>query len=149
MLPLQNHSSDSKIRISSPALYRTYFSHLYSEVINEAPSCDKALRTGITEWMAETPGALLSLAWDWQTLDDGGLGERFDYSPRSNLMIVCDRGYDVGMHETDKVLFEFVRRLPWREEVSRTIQARGLGTPSGPRGCVQPKIFDCCIGLIN
>lgn len=142
-LEFSSHSSDGKVRLSASMLYRIGLGHLYTEVLHFAAS--GRAQTGTTEWSGQFRDRVVSLAWDWRKLDDGGLVESFEYQARSNLMIVCDRGYDQGVLKTDLVLQAFVRTLPWREEVGRAIQEMEPpdrpGYSATPRGESAPNMW--------
>jgi len=93
--------------------------------------------------MAQAGDAVLSLAWDWQALDDGALVEDFECPPRSSIMFVCERGYDLGMVQTDEILQKFICELTWREKVALAVAtpARGREDPLGAQKSFKQQAF--------
>jgi hypothetical protein len=53
------------------------------------------------------------------------MSENFDYPLRTNLMLVNDKGYDIGRMETDTVVMGFIKQYPWKEVVSLALNDRG------------------------
>lgn len=92
------------------------------------------LQAGLTEWVSDSASppsshlsfsqtslSPLSLGWDWIMFSDGALKENFDCPPRSNIMVICERGYDLGEARTDEVLQRIIGQMTWHPDVLKNV----------------------------
>ena len=117
-LSVHKYSRDGFLRLTAVALYRTVLSHLYSEPLPGEQSVDGPKYGGITEWCGEWGDKVLSLSWDWHRLDDGAIVAAQDQEVRTNLMLVCEKGYDLGCEQTGELLMKHIGAMPWQTEVA-------------------------------
>lgn len=122
---LPKHSFDGLQRLNYSALCNTKIVHLYSELLDTTSDVNSPRNKGFTEWCGTHHGLNVSFSWDWTRLDDGTMSENFDYPLRTNLMLVNDKGYDIGRMETDTVVMGFIKQYPWKEVVSLALNDRG------------------------
>lgn len=128
---VQKYSRDGYLRLTTLTLYRTKFTHLYSEPL---PIQEAAIGTtlcgGTTEWSCDMDGETLSLSWDWRRIDDGAIVMDGTHGLRSNMMMTCEKGYDLGDEHTDALLTEHIARLHWQAEVVKALRALKPGARS-------------------
>lgn len=106
--------------------------HLYTEML-ESRACGHVRCMGFTEWTGVQDGHSISLGWDWIRLDDGALVEHFDCPVRTNVMILDDKGYDLGHERSTIILQEKIRALAWQGDVAGAhvgVHEINLGSPS-------------------
>ena len=60
---------------------------------------------------------MLSIAWDWQTLDDGVRVVDLTTPISTNIMLVCEKGYDMGTQQTQRVVREHIEGMRWANEL--------------------------------
>lgn len=136
----QRFSRDGFQRLTTMALYRTHLSHLNSEFLaSGSPELRSDSSCGLTEWSGEYEGNLLSLGWDWRRLDDGALVGDFDCGIRTNVMLTCAKGYDLGQEQTASLMMSHICSLPWQAEVAvslRDIRDNGRLALGGLQGYV-------------
>jgi len=68
---------------------------------------------GYCEWATEAASAQVSVGWAWFSLADG----RTFVAPggmSSNVMLVTQAGYDLGMHKTNELLQAWLARETWQ-----------------------------------
>ena len=134
----QRFSRDGFQRLTTMALYRTHLSHLNSDFLaSGSPDLRSGSSFGLTEWSGEYEGNLLSLGWDWQRLDDGALVSDFDCGIRTNVMLTCAKGYDLGQDQTASLMMSHICSLPWQSEVAtylRSIRENGGSALPGLQG---------------
>lgn len=119
----QAHSQDYLVRVTADALRHIVFEHHCT--VQDAgvldgggtpASCD--CRAGITEWVGVVAGgARVSLGWDWLRLHDGQARPLTDCPPRSNLMVIDPRGYDLPLPDVVHHLWAAVRQIAWEDVV--------------------------------
>lgn len=80
--------------------------------------CLPARRAGITEWEGIQEGHPLSLGWDWMELEDGEIRPVMVVAPRTNIMVIDRRGYDIPEPSSAAFLWEFIAALPWKQAVA-------------------------------
>lgn len=80
--------------------------------------CLPARRAGITEWEGVLEGHPLSLGWDWMELDDGEIRPVMVLAPRTNIMVIDRRGYDIPEPSSAAFLWNFIATLPWKQAVA-------------------------------
>jgi uncharacterized protein DUF4902 len=68
---------------------------------------------GYCEWATEEAPPQISIGWAWFSLADG----RTFVAPggmSSNVMLVTQTGYDLGMHKTNELLHAWLARESWQ-----------------------------------
>ena len=63
------------------------------------------------------------MAWDWVQIAHGVVAMADPMSLVTNLRLVSDQGEVLTVHESARYLNEFVRRLPWQQEVQIALRA--------------------------
>ena len=119
-------STDGYIRLISPYFAQMRLSHLHSNVDTDKPLLEGegALLfsiTGYTEWVSKTQPAI-TIGWDWQIVAP----KRQIYFtplgyPRSNLMFIDERGYDLGHFATELWLRSWVKSFEWQPSVHKAL----------------------------
>ena len=116
----QKHSHDYLVRVTAAALRAIVFEHYCtlqdSGVLDDEPAAADR-RAGLTEWIGEAAGRRVSLGWDWRELDDGQALPLLEVAPRSNLMVVDTKGYDLPPQAVASHLWEAVRQIHWQRFV--------------------------------
>lgn len=140
---VQKYSRDGYLRLTPLTLYRTKFAHLYSEPIPiEQTPAAATICAGTTEWSCDQNGEALSLSWDWRRIDDGAIVMDGVRGLRSNMMLTCEKGYDLGDERTEALLTDHIASMPWQTEVATALRALKAGTRSNfgcdPRLLRQP-----------
>lgn len=118
---------------------RMKLEHLYTEALDSLGGIPTRW-AGLTEWVCRQDGATISLAWDWVRLDDGALVECFDCPVRSNVMILDDKGYDLGPEASAAMLQEKIRATAWQRDVAAS-QAGASMAPIAP--------FSACVTYLS
>lgn len=80
---------------------------------------------GSTDWTSVSVGVVVSVSWEWRCLDDGYLVIPSPRSIMSNLMLISERGYDVGLVGTEKALQGWLEGLSWRDTVQLALAEWG------------------------
>lgn len=106
------YSRDHYLRIKARDLHAVELSHSYSVLTSVSPN------RGYTEWTAVVDSCVLSVAWEWTCLDDGCIARERSCPVMSNLMLIEEGGYDLGMRVTEEALFDSVDRLDWKPVVA-------------------------------
>jgi len=116
-------SRDGLVRLTLSALDATSLSHLVSGLDEEswvqknAEGAYSTTITGYTEWLGETD-VPLSIGWDWYL--DVTLGDK-QYKrmnlPRSNVVLVNNRGKDLGYQMSNRLLSKKIDNFYWQETV--------------------------------
>ena len=78
-------------------------------------------RAGMTEWEGVCRGCPLSLGWDWAELEDGHIRPLTLVAPRTNIMLIDDRGYDMPDESSAALLWAFIATLAWQQPVARAL----------------------------
>lgn len=78
-------------------------------------------RAGVTEWEGVCQGCPLSLGWDWAELEDGDIRAITLVAPRTNLMLIDEKGYDMADEPCAASLWAFIATLPWQLQVTRSL----------------------------
>jgi Domain of unknown function (DUF4902) len=81
-------------------------------------------RAGFTEWEGLEQGAPLSLGWDWVELDDGDIQAAMALAPRTNIMPIDAKGYDIPGEWSAPHLWELIAGLPWKQFVRDSLPAQ-------------------------
>ena len=119
MAPPQLHSHDRLVRVRADAMATIVLEHAWTVqdggVLEDEDS--DACSAGITEWQGTWQGRVVSLGWDWRRLQDGAILPVECVAPRTNLMLIDDRGYDCHGRR-DAALWQLVRQLRWEAEVA-------------------------------
>lgn len=112
------HSKDYYVRLKRRELEGLVLEHWSSHVESNTPL------GGYTEWTSMAGGVVVSVSWEWQRQDDGALVIVPPRSILSNLMVISDQGYDMGMVGTEKALQEWLEGLSWGETVRLALPER-------------------------
>ena len=119
---------DGYIRLSRRALGQIRLVHLVSGLDGEeragAAGAVYSAINGYTEW-ATTSSPAVSVGWDWHidTLARPVSAACRD-TPRSNVMLVDERGRDIGPDHTARCLRRLVETLEWKPVVLGAIGFR-------------------------
>lgn len=127
----QLHSRDAYLRLNVKQLHAIELSHLFTELIEQ--ESDEMISVGVTEWIGQHENNTVSLAWDWRLDHNNSIEPNFFHSPRSNVMLICGDGYDLGIHETTQLLLDIIARIPWCAQVLECVRALHhlrIATPS-------------------
>ena len=124
----QLHSHDHRIRLREAALFAIVFEHVCSmqdfSVLEDARPAHRAVHSaGLTEWQGLWSGRLVSLGWDWVRLHDGALVPETTVPPRTNIMLIDRRGYDMSLRDCDAGLWQLIRALPWQAAAAAVLAA--------------------------
>ena len=123
----QLHSADWRVRLREPALLSIVFEHVCSvqdaSVLDETVHLHRSARgCGATEWQGRCGGRLVSLGWDWLRLDDGALVPDLSSPPRSNILLIDSRGYDMDLPDSDLGLWQLIQGLGWQEQAAVALE---------------------------
>lgn len=126
----QLHSADWRVRLREGALFSIVLEHVCSaqdfSVFDEAvPAHQRAQSAGITEWQGVAGGRLVSLGWDWLRLHDGALVPETSTPPRSNIMLIDARGYDMSHDECHAALWKLIHQFPWQRDAALALASEG------------------------
>ncbi|GAB2600031.1 hypothetical protein GCM10027034_36460 [Ramlibacter solisilvae] len=120
----QMFSRDYCVRVPQRRLGDILFEHLCTE---QDPGVSglrqKSFRGGMTEWVGRCGGQAVSLGWDWGQLEDGSICLLKAVSPRTNLMAIDAKGYDMPGNEALDDLWALIESLPWRGEVAASLRS--------------------------
>lgn len=115
-------SHDGLVRLTAAELGRIVFEHLCT-IHDDAVLADwpghpgAARRAGYTEWQGRAGRQIVSLAWDWVQLADGGF-RRLEYvAPRTNVRVIEPRGYDRPPQDCGP-LWEVIAALAWQDQAA-------------------------------
>lgn len=75
---------------------------------------------GMTEWTSSTCGHSVTLGWDWVLLRDGGVLRDPTVPPRTNLLLIDERGYDCCGARFDEMLWQVIDAIQWQPGVVET-----------------------------
>ena len=124
----QLFSHDYYCRIDSRKLGDMQLSHSFTEP--DPLVCEEVLRSGmavrragITEWEGLVDGHPVSLGWDWMELHDGEIRPVTRVPPRTSLMLLDGKGYDVPQAAQGPMLWDLISRLSWRQSVADSLRA--------------------------
>lgn len=122
-------SETGYIRLTYDQLLQVSLVHLVSGVDEDAPTgpSDGAQSTaisGYTEWLGQG-GLVITVGWDWQMLPDNlGFHLKRISAPSSNLMLLDNRGSDLGSQKTAVLLENFIDGFNWQSETLQYINFR-------------------------
>ena len=117
----QKFSRDLYVRLRAHELFQLELVHLYSEVFNAAPSQPIS---GATEWCGAHGEGRISLGWDWVLKNDGAPIHPSPATLRSNIMLISDKGYDLGPDTTSAVCEQVVGGIPWSTAVMTVLHQK-------------------------
>jgi len=121
----QMFSRDYYVRIPHHRLSDIVFEHLCTEQDPAVSTPHVQLcRAGITEWIGRCDGLCVSLGWDWGQLEDGSICLVKAVSPRTNLMPIDAKGYDIPGEQALGDLWTLIESFGWRREVAASLRAR-------------------------
>jgi Domain of unknown function (DUF4902) len=86
--------------------------HYFSTV--DEPQSD-SIRTGATEWTANTEGVVLSLGWDWKETKSDGVVVDVMGGVRTNLLVIDKDGYDFSFSASETCLLFLISKLDWKQ----------------------------------
>jgi hypothetical protein len=119
------YSPDYYIRLPHGRRVDIAFEHLYTE--QDPAVCPVGLqlcRAGITEWIGQWGDACVSLGWDWAQMEDGSIWALKAVPPRTNLMSVDAKGYDMPCEQGLGHFWALIDTLPWRNAVFTALHER-------------------------
>lgn len=120
--------SDGYLRLDRRALTRLVLRHLHTAA-DAAGAGDEPLRdsastiVGYTEWQGRDQRTI-SIGWDW-SLTGAGL-QLVAGTARANLMLVDDRGADLGPRASTAALEDWLTTWNWQAEVHQALGLRGV-----------------------
>lgn len=117
------HSHDYRIRVTCDDLASLRLRHLCTteDLGSWGEMLPSPTRAGSTEWHGEFAGRPVSVGWEWIQKDGGGLQALMDVPPRTNLMIIDAKGYDLPESEFVDALWCFLRQLAWQAEAVQDV----------------------------
>ncbi|HSI50342.1 MAG TPA: DUF4902 domain-containing protein [Ideonella sp.] len=117
---LRSSFSDSYVRLHEEALFAVALIHLHSACETSAQFHTFA---GYAEWASESEPRV-SIGWDWRWRAGNDAPEVVPYSLRSNVMLVDERGIDLGLSRTLDAVRQRIDTLPWMPEITACLAAR-------------------------
>jgi hypothetical protein len=118
---LQKFSRDMYIRLQKHELHQLKLIHLYSEVfITEFTQPI----SGSTEWSSFYREVTISMGWDWVLKNDGVPLYLAPKTLLSNIMLVNEKGYDLGHDTTSKICEQVLDCTPWRRIVMAIVHRK-------------------------
>jgi hypothetical protein len=119
-------SRDYYIRVPHHRLADIVFQHLCTAQDPAVSAPHRQLcRAGFTEWIGRCGDLCVSLGWDWGQLEDGSICLLKVVSPRTNLMTIDAKGYDIPGERALDSLWALIESFRWRGEVAAALRARG------------------------
>lgn len=122
------HSKDCYVRVSPAVLLGLPLQHLHTEedpsVLADAAAAlgSRAAGAGFTEWAGQdAAGRSFSIGWDW-ALSNGHLCMLGTVPPRSNVMLLDEKGYDLPQGESQRRLTALINELPWKRVVLQALR---------------------------
>jgi hypothetical protein len=80
-------------------------------------------KAGITEWQGLQDGIAISLGWDWALLEDGSVRMLTVVPPRTNMLVLDAKGYDMPALQAACCFWDLIRTLPWQAEVATALRS--------------------------
>lgn len=124
------------VRFSRTELFGIPLSHLAS-YLDPAVARDSlgenwsaTCLSGSTEWQAAYSGRAVSLAWDWVVANDGALILSHVVSPRTNIVLVDQRGRPLSYQSSAVFLTSYIESIEWRASVLLEIKSPVCLPPS-------------------
>lgn len=114
----QKYSRDLYVRLREHELYQLEFIHLCSEVATTAP-CQPIC--GFTEWSGAYNDVTISMGWDWVLKSELFLLYSTPQILRTNIMLVSEKGYDLGSEMTSVICGRVVASMPWHRAVIKIL----------------------------
>lgn len=135
----RSHSRDYYVRARMRTVEQVAFAHVQSDedagVLQDARDQfgHEPRAAGFTEWGGQIGGRHISLAWDWAADRDDRLWLIFRVRPRTNVRLICDKGYDLPLQpDTDgMLLFSLIESIPWRFAVAASLRDQTTMTALG------------------
>lgn len=123
----QLFSHDYYFRIAQRKLGSLRLAHSFTDqdpaVFHEVRTlCLPARRAGITEWEGLGEGHPLSLGWDWMELEDGQVRPVTSVGPRTNIMVIDGKGYDLPQPASAACLWALIATLPWQHAIAESFE---------------------------
>lgn len=137
--PAQDHgmtialSRDGYIRLTFESFQQVEMVHLFSGMDDDRPvttgtGASSHPITGYTEWVSRGKPAI-SIGWDWELVGAQGKAQLVQTGiPGSNMMLVDQRGYDLGPARTRLLMAAWLSSFTWQAEILEAIT-------STPRTC--------------
>jgi len=123
----QMFSRDYYVRFPHRRLADIVFEHLCTEQDPAVLRVDPQLcRAGITEWIGRCGPLSVSLGWDWGQSQNGSIRLLKAVAPRTNLMALDAKGYDMAGAAGTHALWSLIESLPWRATVALAVRAHAL-----------------------
>lgn len=127
------YSRDHRVRFRLADLLDIVFDHLFTvqepNVLGPSGVVGPLFEAGVTEWSASVNGVTVSLSWDWMRLQDGALVALKGAPPRTNVMALDPRGYDLDDQELTQLLWDIIGALDWQPRAAAALKAGDTGGP--------------------
>jgi hypothetical protein len=101
---------------------RPTFKHLATRVTNARSRCEPC--SGHTIWRDPCSDGDAGLAWDWIEVATGVVAMVDPMSVTTNMQLVNVNGDVLAASEAALHFNQFVRRLPWQDEVCRLLRTQ-------------------------
>lgn len=124
-------SRDGYIRLTFESFQRVEMIHLFSGMDEDRPiamgtGASSHPITGYTEWVSRGTPAI-SIGWDWELTGAQGKAQLIQTgTPGSNMMLMDQHGYDLGMQKTRQLIVAWLSTFAWQAGTLMAISA----TPS-------------------
>jgi len=97
-----------------------HFVHLSTRVTSSRRGYERC--SGSTVWGGFSKGAEARLAWDWVEVAEGVVAMADPMALSTNLRLITADGHVLPAISAALHFNQFVRRLPWQEEVQRLLR---------------------------
>lgn len=121
------YSPDFYTRLACDALMGIVFEHVHSAqdgaVMEDALKRHgkSAVQAGSTDWKGMALGRPVSIAWDWVKLSNGEVRMLDEVAPRTNILLIDVKGYDMAMAHSAPHLRALIDALPWCIKVHQVL----------------------------
>jgi hypothetical protein len=113
-----------RIKLSELASRTWTHQDTFTSTFIRADSPATALIAGGTEWSADFNGSNLTAGWDWYQDADSRICLLEKVPPRSNIVLIDEKGYDVPHDESDREVMMFLREaMFWQSDVLNAISS--------------------------
>lgn len=84
-----------------------------------------ARRAGVTEWVGQIGTLPVSIGWDWCEMADGAVLHLEVVSPRANVRLIDERGYDLESAAEQLAFSKFIQNYSWQARVRDALDQDG------------------------